>query len=133
MPQSACNVAPEAAPPAGAARHSPRGSKPKAMLASFRFLAALFLLIAVIAGVWDGTRSLAADRLVTASLLEHWTAIAPKLLDTAQAAVTRIHPMLWNGGVGRLLEVPATVFFVALGLAFAYAGRRRRRINVFAN
>ena len=46
------------------------------MLVFFRFLAALFLLIAVIAGVYDGTRSMAADRLVTASLPEHWTSIA---------------------------------------------------------
>ena len=62
------------------------------MLLFFRFLAALFLLIAVIAAVYDGTRSMAADRLVTASLLEHWSTIAPTLLNTAQAAVKRMHP-----------------------------------------
>jgi hypothetical protein len=103
------------------------------MLALFRFLAALFLLIAVIAGVYDGTRSMAADRLVTASLLEHWTAIAPTLLGTAQAAVRRIHPLLWDAGLARLLQMPATLCLFLLGVAFAYAGRRRRRINVFAN
>jgi hypothetical protein len=103
------------------------------MLLFFRFLAALFLLIAVIAGVYDGTRSMAADRLVTASLLEHWTAIAPTLLNTSQAAVKRLHPMLWDAGLGQLLQLPASLFFFVLGVLFAYAGRRRRRINVFAN
>ena len=39
------------------------------MLALFRFLAAVFLLIAVLAAVYDGTRTLAADKLVTTSLL----------------------------------------------------------------
>lgn len=103
------------------------------MLAFFRFLGALFLLIAVIAGVYDATRSMAADRLVTASLLEHWTAIAPTLLNSTQAAVKRAHPMLWDAGLGQLLQLPAVLVFLALGVLLAYAGRRRRRINVFAN
>ncbi len=103
------------------------------MLAFFRFLAALFLLIAVIAGVYDGTRSLAADRLVMASLIEHWTTIAPTLLNTSQAAVKRIHPMLWDAGLGQLLLLPAALSLFVIGVACAYAGRRRRRINVFAN
>jgi hypothetical protein len=103
------------------------------MLAFFRFLAALFLLIAVIAGVYDATRSMAADRLVTASLFEHWTAIAPTLLNATQAAVKRAHPMLWDAGLLHVLQLPATAFFLVLGVLLAYAGRRRRRINVFAN
>lgn len=103
------------------------------MLAFFRSLAALFLLIAVIAGVYDGTRSMAADRLVTASLLESWTAIAPALLNTTQTAVKRLHPALWDQGLGRLLAMPTSLVFFLLGVLFAYAGRRRRRVNVFAN
>jgi hypothetical protein len=103
------------------------------MLASFRFLAAVFLLMAVIAGVYDATRSMAADRLVTASLMEHWTTIAPTLLNSAQTAVKRTHPMLWDAGLDPLLQMPASVFLFVLGVLFAYAGRRRRRINVFAN
>jgi hypothetical protein len=103
------------------------------MLAFFRFLAALFLLIAVVAGVYDATRSMAADRLVMASLLEHWTTIAPTLLNTTQAAVKRAHPMLWDAGLGKLLQLPAAIVFLVLGVMLAYAGRRRRRINVYAN
>ena len=33
----------------------------------------------------------------------------------------------------KLLLLPASVVFAALGLLCAYAGRRRRRVNVFAN
>ena len=50
-----------------------------------------------------------------------------------QAAVKRVHPLLWDAGLGQLLQVPATAFFLVLGVLLAYAGRRRRRINVFAN
>jgi hypothetical protein len=41
--------------------------------------------------------------------------------------------MLWDAGLGQLLQLPASLAFFVLGVLFAYAGRRRRRINVFAN
>ena len=98
------------------------------MLAFFRFLAAVFLLIAVLAGVYDGTRTLAADRLVTTSLLEHWSTLAPTLLNTTQSAVKRsAHPLVWDMGLGKTLLLPASLVFFAIGVLFAYVGRRRRR------
>jgi len=104
------------------------------MLAFFRFLAATFLLIAVIAAVYDGTRSAASGGLVMTSLLEHWSRIAPGLLASAQSGVGRaLHPLVWNLGVSKLLAVPTWALFGAVGLLLAYAGRRRRRVNVFAN
>ena len=103
------------------------------MLAFFRFLAALFLLIAVIAAVYDATRTLGADRLVVTSLLEHWSTLAPTLLNTTQGAVKRIHPLVWDVGLAKLLQLPAALVLATLGILFAYAGRRRRRVNVFAN
>ena len=104
------------------------------MLAFFRFLAGTFLLIAVIAAVYDGTRSLAVGGLAMTSLIEHWSRIAPGLLASAQSGVARaLHPLVWDLGVRKLLLVPAWAVFAALGLMLAYAGRRRRRVNVFAN
>ena len=104
------------------------------MLAFFRFLAAVFLLIAVLAAVYDGTRTLAADKLVTTSLLEHWSTLAPTLLDTAQSAVKRsTHPLVWDLGLSKVLLLPAALVLFVIGVLFAYAGRRRRRVNVFAN
>ncbi len=104
------------------------------MLAFLRFLAAVILLIAVIAAVYDGTRSVTANKLVTTSLAEHWTTLAPTLLDSAKSAVQRsTHPLVWDMGLARLLALPAWGLFGGLGLILAYAGRRRRRINVYAN
>ena len=104
------------------------------MLAFFRFLAAVFLLIALLAGVYDGTRTLAAERLVTTSLLEHWSALAPTLLATTQGAVKRAtHPLVWDVGLAKVLLLPASLVLFAIGVLFAYIGRRRRRVNVFAN
>ena len=104
------------------------------MLALFRFLAGVCFLIAVIAAVYDGTRSLAAGALVTTPLAEHWSKIAPGLLSAAQTAVSRTtHPLVWDLGLRKALLVPTWALFATLGLLFAFAGRRRRRVNVFAN
>ena len=103
------------------------------MLAFFRFLAGTFLLIAVIAAVYDGTRSMGTGGLAMTSLIEHWSRLAPTLLGAAQGAVTRsTHPLVWEM-LRKLLGVPAWAAIAVLGLLCAYAGRRRRRVNVFAN
>ena len=104
------------------------------MLGFLRFLAGVLFVIAVLAAVYDGTRSMAAHELVTTSLFEHWSKLAPSLFIAAQNAVQRYsHPMVWEVGVRRLLLMPTWLVFALLGLVFAYAGRRRRRVNVFAN
>jgi hypothetical protein len=97
-------------------------------------MAGTFLLIAVIAAVYDGTRSLATGGLAMTSLLEHWSRIAPGVLAAAQSGLARVtHPLVWEMGLRQLLLVPAWVVFAVLGFLCAYAGRRRRRVNVFAN
>jgi hypothetical protein len=104
------------------------------MLGVLRFLAGVMFVIAVLAAVDDGTRSIAADQLVTTSLFEHWSKLAPALFAAAKSAVARYsHPLVWELGVRRLLLLPTWLVFAMLGLVLAYAGRRRRRVNVFAN
>src|SRR5262249_37579680 len=104
------------------------------MLGFLRFLAAVLLLIAAIAGVYDGTRSLAAHAPVTTSLLENWSKLAPSTLGTVQGAVRRsTHPLVWDVGIAKVLLLPTWSVFALLGLIAAYAGRRRRRTNIFAN
>jgi hypothetical protein len=104
------------------------------MLGFLRFFAGVLFLIAVLAAVYDGTRSLAAHAFVTTSLFEHWSKLTPTIFNAAQNAVQRYsHPMVWEVGVRRLLLMPTWLLFALLGAVFAYAGRRRRRVNVFAN
>ena len=43
------------------------------------------------------------------------------------------HPMVWELGVRKLLAVPTWAVFGVIGFLLAYFGRRRRRVNVFAN
>jgi len=100
-----------------------------------RFVAGVMLLIAVMAATNDVTHSLAAGHAVApVSTYEHWSGLAPVTLDLARKAVQRhTHALVWNLGVAKLLQLPAWGLFGALGLAFAYLGRRRREVNIFAN
>ena len=54
-------------------------------------------------------------------------------LPTNGAVGRATHPLVWEMGVRKLLAVPTWAVFAVLGLLCAYAGRRRRRVNVFAN
>ena len=104
------------------------------MLGFFRFLAGVVLLVAVLAAVYDGTRSMAADRVVTTSCLEHWSNLAPTSLNTVRMAVRRnLPPAVWDAGISKGLDLPAWALLGAAGVLLGYVGRRRRRVNVYAN
>jgi len=99
-----------------------------------RLLAGVFLIVAVIAAVNDVTRSLAANRAVAISTYEHWSNLAPVTLAAARGSVQRnTHSLVWDLGPAKILQAPAWGLFGVLGLMLAYAGRRRRQVNVFAN
>jgi hypothetical protein len=100
-----------------------------------RFLASVFLMVAVIAAVNDVTRSMAAgERLPPVSAYEHWAKLAPVTLTAARSAVQRnTHPLVWDPGLTMLLRLPAWGLFGALAALLGYAGRRRREVNIFAN
>ncbi|HWB47232.1 MAG TPA: hypothetical protein VG900_17505 [Hyphomicrobiaceae bacterium] len=104
------------------------------MLGFLRFLAGVMLLVAVLAGVYDATRSMAADRYLATSCLDHWSHIAPDNLAKVRTLVRRnVAPAAWDAGIVKVLELPAWALFGGAGLLLGYAGRRRRRVNVFAN
>jgi MYXO-CTERM domain-containing protein len=106
----------------------------RAMKGFLRFLAGVFLLVAVIAAVNDVTRSLAADKAVMISTYEHWSKLAPVTFEAARGAIKRgTHPVVWEWGLAPLLQLPAWGLFGLLGLVCAWAGRRRREVNIFAN
>jgi hypothetical protein len=99
-----------------------------------RFIGGLFLLFAVIALTTDFTRAEASGALAFASLLDHWSELAPQSLAAAQKTVQgRAHPLLWDPVIRSLLALPAWASLGAVGLIFAWLGRPRRRIDIFAN
>ena len=104
------------------------------LAAAARIAAVPLLAVAVIALVTDGTRILNGAGVAFASANEHWATIAPQSLAAARGAVQKsLHPMVWDAGVRRVLAMPSFALFGLAGGLLAYAGRRRRRTNVFVN
>ncbi|HEX2840798.1 hypothetical protein [Hyphomicrobium sp.] len=100
----------------------------------FRFLSALFLLIATVALVIDATPAIyGAGAFKATSLAAHWLDLGPSSFGAAKKAISGAAPWLWNGLVEPLLEVPTFVTFGVLALMSGYAGRRRRSVTIFVN
>jgi hypothetical protein len=104
-------------------------------MAALRFLAFLLIVVAIVALVSDLTPRAGVVRPVLfASVSQHWTDMAPSSLAAVQRLVrTGLHPLVWDFAFRPLLAVPTWVVFAGAGAAFAYAGRPRRRVQIFTN
>lgn len=104
-------------------------------MAVFRFLAAVFLLVAVIALVTDLSGPLSAGQPFSATTLEtQWREMAPATLQSTKAAVVRATaPWVWDGVIWPVLSVPTFLLFGLLAMWCGYAGRRRHKVNIFVN
>lgn len=94
-----------------------------------RLLAALAVLAAVI--------SLASDLVMSrpaTTAAAYWQALSPASYAAAARSVTAwAGDWLWRGVIGAPLALPAYVLFALLALALGYAGRRRRRVDIYVN
>jgi heme A synthase len=100
-----------------------------------RVAARILLVVALLALVSDGTRTLATDGgLVVTSFLEHWTDLAPASLETVKRTLSlKVHPALWDSLLVRLFALPAWLVLGGTAIILSYAARKRRRLNVYAN
>jgi hypothetical protein len=104
------------------------------MTALLRFLAGFLLIVAVILAVSDATRVSEDPQGKALTMQQMWSTVSPTSLSNAQAAVQRYtHSAIWQWSVLKVLQLPAWTLFGFVGLVLAYLGRRRRRVNVYAN
>lgn len=103
-------------------------------MAVFRFLAAVFLLVAAIALVVDATpATYGAGPFKATSLGANWQDLAPSAFEAAKKAVTGVSPWTWESLITPVLAMPTFVTFGVLALLSGYAGRRRRTVRIFVN
>ena len=102
---------------------------------ALRFIGSLFLLGAVIALTSDLSRPVSdASSPRFASLLKHWSDLAPQSLQAAQKSVeTKVHPLLWDPVIRVPLSIPAWISLGGLAALCFYGGRPRRRVEIFIN
>lgn len=98
-----------------------------------RLVAGALFLLAVLALVADATRYLQGGGLSPTSIAAYWRAMSPVSLTSVQATLSRLHPLLWDPLVWRVLLLPAWFTLSILALLVARVGRSRRRVNIFVN
>jgi hypothetical protein len=100
----------------------------------FRLAAMVALSVCVIMAVLDATRSVAASQLVLTPLATSWLAVSPDTLGAFEAFVReRIHPLLWDTVIARVLDLPGFAVFAGLAfILYAIGHRPRRRAGRFA-
>lgn len=103
--------------------------------AVLRMIARPLLLLAVVALVYDGTRTLAGSSgFIVTSLAEHWQSFWPRGLETLKELLSRkVHPIAWDPGVRWLLALPAWLVTGFVGLLLAYIGRKRQKPRIYIN
>lgn len=100
-----------------------------AMSPILRFIAAAFLLLAVVMFAVGMTQ----DGIHTSTAM-HWQQASPSSFEALKTTVSQsIGSWVWDPVLKGLLGLPAYMLFGLLALMCGLAGRRRRAINVFIN
>lgn len=106
-------------------------TRPRLML---RFLAALFMSLAVIAFAADLAMPRPSGQTGAFTVAQHMSNLFPKLLEALQLTVSRTFgPLAWDPMMTMLLGLPAYAFFLLLALLTGYAGRPRHPVQIFVN
>ena len=103
-------------------------------MAFLRALAGLLLLLAAISLISDLTRVSTGGQFTLIPALSHWKSMAPQSLTAVSTFVQKsLHPALWDPVLVRILALPVWLLVGALGLLLAIVGRKKRRVNIYAN
>jgi hypothetical protein len=104
-------------------------------MAVYRFLSALFLLVAAVALVADMTPVLIGGvPFAATSMSAHWADLAPSSLAAAKTAVNvAAPPWVWETLIAGVIDRPTFVIFGLLALVTGYHGRRRHEVNIYVN
>lgn len=104
-------------------------------MASLRFLASLFALIAIVALVADATPALnGTGHYIAHSVMNYWTELAPASLVATRAQITaHTYPWVWNPVLLSILGAPMSMLFGGLAIVCGYFGRRRQQMKLHVN
>jgi hypothetical protein len=91
-----------------------------------RLIGLLSLALGFIFLVYDGTKSIADQRLFVTKVSDVWVALNDTGLAQLQPAVERLAPWLWDPVLVRFLSAPSSLVLVILGAILLVLGRKRR-------
>jgi hypothetical protein len=98
----------------------------------FRFVGLLSLALAFIFLVYDGTKSIADQRLYVTMVNEVWAWIHDGSLAQVQPFMEGLAPWLWDPVAKNVLDAPAWLALVVVGALLVLIGRKRRPLIGYA-
>ncbi len=104
------------------------------MFLMLRITGIWLMLLAVVALVLDGTKSLAMSQLIWTSLGEQWLNISQKSLEATQYFIeTKLHAIVWNPFVYSLLLWPSWAIIGPFGLFLYWLARKKHHTRIYIN
>ena len=99
-----------------------------------RFIGIWVVLLAVIAFAVDGTRSIAADRIIVTSLSEQWLRIDQGSYSALKNLIGMSPiPVLWDPVLTTFFGAPSWICLTLLGFLIYWLGRKRQPKNPYIN
>jgi len=98
----------------------------------FRFLGLLSLALGFIFLVYDGTKSIADQRLYISKVADAWAIVHEGSLAQLQPAVQRLAPVLWDPVAVTVLNAPVALALVILGAFLLLLGRKKKPLIGYA-
>jgi len=97
-----------------------------------RFLGLLSLALGFIFLVYDGTKSIADQRLYISKVADAWAIVHEGSLAKLQPALQRLAPVLWDPVAVTVLNAPVALALVLLGALLLVMGRRKKPLIGYA-
>jgi len=97
-----------------------------------RFLGLLCLALGFIFLVYDGTKSIADQRVYISKVSDAWAIVHEGSLAQLQPALQRIMPTLWDPVAVTTLDAPVALVLVVLGALLLLFGRKKKPLIGYA-
>lgn len=97
-----------------------------------RFIGLLLLALAFIFVVYDGTKSIAAQRWAITKVAEGWAMVHESSLTEIRPTLEGLAPWLWDPVAVNILNAPAALVLAIIGAILMLLGRKRRPLIGYA-
>jgi hypothetical protein len=98
----------------------------------FRFLGLLSLALGFIFLVYDGTKSIADQRLYISKVVDAWAIVHEGSLAQLQPTLQRMMPVLWDPFAVTILNAPVALVLAILGALLLLLGRKKKPLIGYA-
>jgi hypothetical protein len=97
-----------------------------------RFIGLLALALAFIFLVYDGTKSIADQRLYVTKVAEVWATLHEASLGQVRPTLEGLAPWLWDPLASNVLNAPVCLVLLIVGTVLVLLGRKRRPLIGYA-